>query len=196
MCMRCHWHRMQNETFQQLQKVKILDDTALLCKKCMRCHWHRIHGACRVIGTGCTMNAVSLTQHARSMRCHWYKICLRMQHTRWTIRPALAAFKGNISTVHKSVLYTNFAYVNCSTPSLQNYINLRGLSNKKNRPSKIRNSSQIRSRIQQKGFSPLIRGPGGIDWWQNKRSKISWHCPFNAASIATEIADASFWFGT
>jgi hypothetical protein len=23
-----------------------------------------------------------------------------------------------------------------------------------------------------------IRDPGGIVWWKNRRSKISWHCPF------------------
>jgi hypothetical protein len=38
-------------------------------------------------------------------------------------------------------------------------------------------SSRIRSHMQ-KGLNPLIRGPGGIVWWNNQRSKISWHCPF------------------
>jgi hypothetical protein len=38
-------------------------------------------------------------------------------------------------------------------------------------------SRRIRSRIQ-KRFSPWIRGPWGIVWWKNRRSKISWHYPF------------------
>jgi hypothetical protein len=28
-------------------------------------------------------------------------------------------------------------------------------------------------------FSPWIRDLGGVDWWKNRGSKISWHCPFN-----------------
>jgi hypothetical protein len=89
-------------------------------------------------------------------------------------------------------LSKTFLYVNCPTPSIQNYINLRGLSNKQNfvhavsSPQenlrlKIQISSRIRSRIQ-KGFTLWIRGPWGIVWWKKWRSKISWHCPFNTES--------------
>jgi hypothetical protein len=28
------------------------------------------------------------------------------------------------------------------------------------------------------GFSPWVRALGGVDWWKNRRSKISWQCPF------------------
>jgi hypothetical protein len=38
-------------------------------------------------------------------------------------------------------------------------------------------SRRIRSYIQN-GFSPRIRALGGIVWWKNRGSKISWHCPF------------------
>jgi hypothetical protein len=99
-------------------------------------------------------------------------------HGRRMIRTALAAFKGNIYQKHVPEL---------SYPTSTKYINLEGLPNKKIlcmwchwhrmhdffvRKSII--SCRIRSRIQ-KGFSPWIRGPGGIVWW---KMKISWHCPF------------------
>jgi hypothetical protein len=48
---------------------------------------------------------------------------------------------------------------------------------------KIRISSRIRIYIRQ-GFSPLIRGPGRMFWWnKNRGSKISWHCPFKFNQI-------------
>jgi hypothetical protein len=33
----------------------------------------------------------------------------------------------------------------------------------------------------QNGFSSWIRAPGGIVWWKNRESKISWHWPFKKA---------------
>jgi hypothetical protein len=38
-------------------------------------------------------------------------------------------------------------------------------------------SRRIRSHMR-KGFSLLIRDLYGVDWWKNRESKISWHCPF------------------
>jgi hypothetical protein len=91
------------------------------------------------------------------------------------------------------------------TPTLQKYRNLKGLPNKTF--SCIRChwyrmhdfcarkpiiSRRIRSRIQ-KGFRPWIRGPGSIVWWKNRRSKISWHCPFNATSMTTKTIREEFW---
>jgi hypothetical protein len=61
------------------------------------------------------------------------------------IRAALAVFNGNIYQNH-------LFYLNFPTLPLQNYINLRGLSNK-NRQINIRISKRIPSRIQ-KGLSP------------------------------------------
>jgi hypothetical protein len=41
---------------------------------------------------------------------------------------------------------------------------------------------RIRSHMRN-GFSPWIRGPGGIVWWKkNRESKISWQCPFKMVS--------------
>jgi hypothetical protein len=72
-----------------------------------------------------------------------------------------------------------------SYPPLKKYINLKGLPNKKFsymrfhwhsmhdfcvRKSII--SRRIRNRIK-KGFSPWIRGPGGIVWWKNPESRKS-----------------------
>jgi hypothetical protein len=39
-------------------------------------------------------------------------------------------------------------------------------------------SRRIRNKIR-KYFRALIRGLYGIVWWKKRRSKISWHCPFN-----------------
>jgi hypothetical protein len=150
--MRCHWHRMQKKFFGQLQKVKIICKTAMVCKK--------IKNACGVIDTASKI---------------WHRM-----HDRRTIRTALA---GNIYQKHL-----------CSRivlPTTKKYINLKGLPNKKFSCMRCHwhrmhdfyvrksiKSQRIRSRIK-KGFSPWIRGPGGIIWWKKTRgSKISWHCPF------------------
>jgi hypothetical protein len=39
-------------------------------------------------------------------------------------------------------------------------------------------SRRIRNHMRN-GFSPWVRALGGVDWWTNQRSKISWRCPFN-----------------
>jgi hypothetical protein len=44
-CMRGHWLCMQNEVFEQLQKVKIIGEAVSLCK--------RIKNACGISDTGC-----------------------------------------------------------------------------------------------------------------------------------------------
>jgi hypothetical protein len=81
-------------------------------------------------------------------------------HDWWTIRTALTAFKGNFYQKHICSRIVQPRYQKI-------YINLKGLPNKKNdfcvRKSII--SRQIRSRII-KGFSPWVRGPGGIVWWK------------------------------
>jgi hypothetical protein len=42
-------------------------------------------------------------------------------------------------------------------------------------------SRRKRSHMQN-GFRPWIRALGGIVWWKNRGSKISWHCPFKCNS--------------
>jgi hypothetical protein len=48
---------MENVLFEPLRKVKIIGETALLCKT--------MKNACGVIDTGCMMHAVSLAPHAK-----------------------------------------------------------------------------------------------------------------------------------
>jgi hypothetical protein len=89
---------------------------------------------------------------------------------------ALAAFKGNIYQI------SNIYVPELSFPTTKKYLNLKGLSNNKFscmrchwhrmhdfcvRKSII--SRRIRSKIQ-KGFSPWIRGPGGILWWKKNQT--------------------------
>jgi hypothetical protein len=129
--------------------------------RCMRYYWYRMHEACGVIDTLCKI---------------WHRM-----HDRWTIRTALAAFKGNIYQKHI-----------CSRIVLphhqKKYINLKGLPNKKcscmrchwNRihDFSVRKSiisRRIRSRIQKARES----GAQGVLFDEkNRGSKISWHCPF------------------
>jgi hypothetical protein len=40
-------------------------------------------------------------------------------------------------------------------------------------------SRRIRNHMRN-GFRPWIRNIYGVDWWKNRESKISWHCPFNS----------------
>jgi hypothetical protein len=44
-------------------------------------------------------------------------------------------------------------------------------------------SLRIRSQMQ-KGFNPWVKGPKGVVWWKNRRSKISWQGPFNVIRTA------------
>jgi hypothetical protein len=153
-CMRCHWH---TNFFEQLRRVKIICKTAMVYTKQFKMH------------------AVSLTPHEKYYTAS--KIRHRM-HDRRTIRTALAASKGNIYNIYVLYLYM---FPNCPTPPLKKYINLKGLPNKKVScmrchwqrmhdfcVGKSIISRRIRSRIQ-KGFSPWIRGPGGIVWWKKPR---------------------------
>jgi hypothetical protein len=50
-------HGMHKKIVEQLQKVKIICKTAMLCKK--------INNACGVNDPACTVHAVSLTPHAK-----------------------------------------------------------------------------------------------------------------------------------
>jgi hypothetical protein len=53
-------------------------------------------------------------------------------------------------------------------------------------PQKNRFQSRISPRIRshmQKGFNPWAKGPKGVVWWKNQRSKISWQGPFNHTSV-------------
>jgi hypothetical protein len=142
-CMSCHWHRMQNKIFEQLQKVKIICKTAMQCQKnwkCMRCQWHR-------------------------------KLWHRM-HNRRTIRTALAAFKGNIyQNIYVPELSYKIMFPHCPKKYLNlevlpnnkfSYVFMRchwiRMHDFSVRISII--SRRIRSRIQ-KGVSL-----GSIVWWK------------------------------
>jgi hypothetical protein len=134
--------------------------------------------ACAFNDTACMVHAGPLTPHtkrnflttyyrrngfAMQNMTHWHRM-----HNGRTIRTALAPLKG----------------ISVKTPPLQNYLNLRGVTNKKiscmrwhwhrkheNRRLKCRISSRIRSRIQ-KGISPLInQGIMGDCLWKNAGRK-------------------------
>jgi hypothetical protein len=136
-------------------------------------HWYRMHDACGVIDTACTVHVVSLTPHAK-----YDTACTINERFEWPWQPL------------KGISIKNIYFPESSYPTTEKYINLKGLPNKKIFSMRYHwhrmhdfcirksiTSRRIRSRIQ-KGFSPWIRGPGGIVWWQKQRVKISWHCPF------------------
>jgi hypothetical protein len=72
---------MHTKIFEQLQKVKIICKTAMVCKKL------KMHAVSMT--PACTVHAVSMTAHAK------YRM-----HDRRTIRMAMTAFKGNIYQKH------------------------------------------------------------------------------------------------
>jgi hypothetical protein len=140
-------HMQNSDGMQKILKMHVV--SMIPHARCMRYHWHRMHGAYGVIDTACKI---------------WHRM-----HDRRKLRMALAAFKGNI---YKKT----YMFPNCPTPPLNKFINLKGLPNNnfsciwchwhRMHDFCVRKSIISRrnwSRIQ-KGFSPWIRGPGGIVW--------------------------------
>jgi hypothetical protein len=60
-----------------------------------------------------------------------------------------------------------------------------------NRLEYNRFSRRIRSHLRN-GFRPWIRALGGIVWWENRGSKISWHCPFKRTKTNEQILKCCF----
>jgi hypothetical protein len=146
--------------FEQFRNVKIVSKTAVVCK--MRCQWHRMHDACGIIDTACTVHAVSLTPHAK-----YDTACTIDERLERPWQPL------------KGISVKNIYVPELSYPTTKKFIN--GLPIKKFSCMRchwhrmhdfcVRKSiitRRIRSRIQ-KGFSPWIRGPGGIVWWKKPR---------------------------
>jgi hypothetical protein len=117
----------------------------------MRCHLHRIHDACGVSYTASTVHAVSLTPHEK-------------YGTACTIDERF----GRLWQTLKEISRKTHMFANWPTHSLQKYINLKGLPNKKRscmlchwhrlhdfwvRKSIL--SRRVRSRVQ-KGFSRWV----------------------------------------
>jgi hypothetical protein len=76
----------------------------------------------------------------------------------------------------REYLSKTFVYVNCPIPPLQNYINFRWLSNKKNRRFNSR-ISRIHSRIQE-GLAHESGALRGLFDLKTESQKSSCHCPF------------------
>jgi hypothetical protein len=131
--------RGQNKIIEQLRKVKILGERALLCKK--------MKNACGVTDTA-------------------WKIWRRV-HNLQTIRSALSAFKGNIYQKHICPAPWIQKYINLRGLSNKKFpwFRCHWYLMPENRRLKSRLSSRIRSRIQ-KGCNPWIRGSEGIVWWK------------------------------
>jgi hypothetical protein len=124
----------------------------ILHARCMRYHWHRMHKKffeqLRKVKILCKTSMVC-KKKLKCMRCQW-----RRMHDRRTIRTALAALKG--------ISIKNIYVPELSYPTTKKiYININWLA--KN------NSISVNSKQNSKGFSPWIRGPGGIAWWKKPR---------------------------
>jgi hypothetical protein len=123
-CMQCQWHHVHKIFFEQLQKVKIICTTALVCKKIK-------NGVCSVNDTACT-----------KIFSNNFKKLKSYTKQRWYVKINKNACGVNDTT--------------CTVHAV----------------SKTIISRRIWSIIQ-KGFSPWIRGPGGIVWWKKNENRKS-----------------------
>jgi hypothetical protein len=129
------------------------------------------------------MHAVSMTPHAK-----YETACTIDERFERPSQPLKGISIKNILRI----------FPNCPTPPLKNtvYKFLKGLPNNKFSCMRchwhrmtvfaFENRSylgEFEAEFKKALFSPWVRGPGGIIWWKNRGSKMSWHCLFKAGGL-------------
>jgi hypothetical protein len=119
------------------------------------------------------------------MPCHWhrmYRAC-SVKDTAWTMlavsmtpHAACILYQLHLCTVHLASM----------TPHAR-------CMHAPHAYRKFRFSSRIQI-CMQKGFSPLIRGPGQMFKWKKRWSKISWHFPFKQIKLYSRINSVKLIF--
>jgi hypothetical protein len=121
------------------------------------------------------LHAMSLTPHVPCMQCQRH--C--MDHACSVNDTACSMHPVSITPMHRAPGVNDTA---CTVHA---------------RTACISKISFFSSRIQicmQKGFSPLIRGPGQMFKWKKRWSKISWHFPFKQIKLYSRINSVKLIF--